>query len=176
LQPTTAGAIMTRRLPRSPEGGGGLKRCTLSRQTKEMGVTVFNTTLALACLISLLPVAPASAADLKITDSRGTEVVVIGASIDYSGFMASDKETQGIRVLQGDGTVTVKWSDVESLRITRMDNSVKPPRIEIEIVLRNGKKVPAALLRQGQMKLSGKTELGEYSIDLEKLRSITPVR
>ena len=123
-----------------------------------------------------MAVAPASAADLKITDSRGTEVVVIGASIDYSGFMASDKETQGIRVLQGDGTVTVKWTDVESLRITRMDNSVKPPRIEIEIVLRNGKKVPAALLRQGQMKLSGKTELGEYSIDLEKLRSITPVR
>ena len=153
-----------------------LRPIDLGRQTNDMGVTVFKTTFPLACLIALLPVVPVSAADLKITDSRGTEVVVTGASVDYSGFMSSDKETVGIRVLQGDGMVTVKWIDVESLRVTRTDDSVKPPRIEIEIVLRNGKKVPAALFRQGQMKLSGKTELGDYSIALEKIRSITPVR
>jgi hypothetical protein len=43
-------------------------------------------------------------------------VVVTGASVDYSGFMAADKETDGIRVLQGDGQVTVKWADVESIQ------------------------------------------------------------
>ena len=53
---------------------------------------------------------------------------------------------------------------------------MRPARIELEIVLRNGKKVPAALLRQGQMKLLGKTDLGDYSIDLAKVRTITPVR
>ena len=116
------------------------------------------------------------AADLKITDSRGTEVVLTGASVDYSGFLASDKETQGIRVLQGDGLVTVKWSDVESLKVVRRDDSVRPARLEIEIVLKNGKKVPATLFRQGQMKLLGKTELGDYSIELDKVRSIVPVR
>ena len=137
---------------------------------------MFKTTLALACLMLLLPCDRALGADLKITDSRGTEILVAGASVDYSGFMASDKETQGIRVLQGDGTVTLKWTDVESLRVTRKDDSVKPPRLEIEIVLRNGKKVPAALLRQGHMKLLGKTELGDYSIDLDKIRTIAPVR
>jgi hypothetical protein len=31
-------------------------------------------------------------------------------------------------------------------------------------------------LRQGQMKLLGKTELGDYSIELDKVRSIVPVR
>jgi hypothetical protein len=138
--------------------------------------SLFRRTVAMAGLALGLVSAPAFAADLKVTDSRGTEVVVSGASVDYSGFMAADKETDGIRVMQGDGQVTVKWSDVESLRVLRKDDSVKPPRIELEIALRNGRKVPAALLRQGQMKLVGKTELGAYSIDLDKVRAIAPVK
>jgi hypothetical protein len=72
--------------------------------------------------------------------------------------------------------VTLNWTDVESVKVTRRDESVKPPRIEIEISLRSGKKVPAALFRQGQMKLVGRTELGDYSIDLDKVRAIVPVR
>jgi hypothetical protein len=138
---------------------------------------VFKRQQVLAFLILLLLTAGgAVAADLKITDSRGTEVVVTGASIDYSGFLASDRETEGIRVHQGDGTVTVKWTDVESLRVVRRDDSVKPPRVEIEIVLKSGKKVPAALVRQGPMKMLGRTDLGDYSIDLDKVRTIVPVR
>ena len=118
----------------------------------------------------------ASAADLRITDSRGTEVVVQSAAIDYGAFVSSDVETQGIRLMQGDGSVTVKWTDLETLKVTRRDESVKPPRVELEVVLKNQKKIPAALLRQGRMKLTGKTELGEYSIDPDKVRTITPVK
>lgn len=118
----------------------------------------------------------ALATDLKVTDSRGTAVLLTGATIDYSGLVASILETTGIRVLQGDGLVTVKWDDIESLRVLRIDDAVRPPRIELEIVLRNGKRVPATLFRQGQMKLLGKTELGDYSIDLAKVRAITPVK
>ena len=134
-----------------------------------------------AARVLLLPVwllvaATASAADLRITDSRGTEVVVQSAAIDYGGFMASEMETQGIRLMQGDGSVMVKWADLESLKVTRRDESVKPPRIELEVVLKSQKKLPAALLRQGRMKLTGKTELGEYSIDLDKVKTITPVK
>ena len=124
----------------------------------------------------LFGTANAQATDLKITDSRGTEVVVQGAAIDYGGFIASDKDTSGLRVMQGDGSVTVKWTDIETVRVTRQDSSVKPPRIELEIVLRNQKKVPATLLRQGRMKLTGKTDLGEYSIDLDKVKTFTPVK
>jgi hypothetical protein len=125
--------------------------------------------------ILLLAAATASAADLRITDSRGTEVVVQSAAIDYGGFMSSEMETQGIRLMQGDGSVMVKWADIESLKVTRRDDSVKPPRIELEVILRTQKKIPAALFRQGRMKLTGKTELGEYSIDLDKVRTITPL-
>jgi hypothetical protein len=118
----------------------------------------------------------AAAADLRIIDSRGIEVVLTEAAVDYSGFLASDKETEGIRVLYGDGSVTVRWTDVDTLKVVRLDDSVRPPRIELDIVLRNGKKVAATLFRQGQMKLLGKMDLGDYSIDLEKVRTISPVR
>ena len=128
-------------------------------------------------MVALLLVAGrAGAADLRITDSRGTEVVVQSAAIDYGGFVASDVVTDGIRLMQGDGSVMVKWADLESLKVIRRDESVKPPRVELEIVLRNQKKVPAALLRQGRMKLTGKTELGDYSIDLDRVRTITPLK
>ena len=124
----------------------------------------------------LLVAARARAADLRITDSRGTEVVVQSAAIDYGGFVASEIVTEGIRLMQGDGSVMVKWTDIESVKVIRRDESVKPPRIELEVVLKNQKKVPAALLRQGRMKLTGKTELGEYSIDLDKVKTITPLK
>ena len=144
---------------------------SLSRRRPQPGGHVY---VLLAAL--LLVAGTASAADLRITDSRGTEVVVQAAVIDYGGFMASETETEGIRLMQGDGSVMVKWSDIESLKVVRRDESVKPPRVELEVVLRSQKKVPAALLRQGRMKLTGKTELGEYSIDLDKVRTITPMK
>ena len=134
----------------------------------------------LSCLlvvpVLLFGAAVAAATDLRITDSRGTNVVVTSAAIDYGGFLAADRETSGLRVLQGDGAVTVKWADIETVRVTREDTSVKPARVELEIVLRNQKKVPATLLRQGRMKLMGTTELGEYAIDLDKVKSMTPVK
>jgi hypothetical protein len=144
---------------------------SLSRRRPQPGGHVH---VLLAAL--LLGAGTASAADLRITDSRGTEVVVQSAVIDYGGFMASETETEGIRLMQGDGSVMVKWSDIESLKVVRRDESVKPPRVELEVVLRSQKKVPAALLRQGRMKLTGRTELGTYSIDLDKIRTITPLK
>ena len=53
----------------------------------------------MACVVvGLLASATSAAAiDLKVTDSKGTEVVVTGASVDYSGMLSSDKETTGLR-------------------------------------------------------------------------------
>ena len=132
-------------------------------------------TRVLVLLALFVPCGRAAATDLKVTDSRGTEVTLTNASIDYGGFLGSEKETQGIRVLHGDGVVFLKWSDVASLKVIRRDDSVKPPRVELEIVLKSGKKAPATLFRQGQMKLLGKSDLGDYSIDLDKVRAIAPV-
>lgn len=129
---------------------------------------------ALAALI--VPVGAAAATDLKLTDSRGTEVVVTNASIDYGGFLGPEKVTDGIKVLQGDGVVFLKWADVDTIKVVKRDESMKPPQVELSVTLRNGKSVPAALFRQGAMKLQGRTDLGEYSIDVDKIRTIAPVK
>src|SRR5688572_9659229 len=118
----------------------------------------------------------ATTTDLTITDARGAQVVVTGAAIDYGGLVATDKATDGIRVLQGEGIVLLKWSTVDTLKVTKVDESVRPPRIDLEVVLRNRKRVPATLLRKGRMQLLGKTELGDYAISLDKIRMIVPVR
>ena len=145
---------------------------SLSRRSLHARSKVSGLLLAVLLLVA----ATVSAADLRITDSRGTDLVVQSAAIDYGGFLAAETESEGIRLMQGDGSVMVKWSDIESLKVVRRDESVKPARVELEVVLRNQKKVPAALYRQGRMKLTGKTELGAYSIDLDKIRTITPLK
>jgi hypothetical protein len=129
-----------------------------------------------AAIWSVLVAVTAPPTDLRITDSRGTSVVVTGATIDYGGMLATDKQSDGIRLLQGDGAVLLKWSDVDTIRVTKVDESEIPPRIDLEVVLRDRKRVPATLLRKGRMQLLGKTELGDYSIGLDKIRMIVPVR
>ena len=139
-------------------------------------LTAFVRPLAVAALVFNTQQTRATPTNLLITDSQGTDVVVIGVSIDYGGMLSVDKETRGIRVLQGDGAVLVKWTDLDTLRVTRRNDAVKPPRVELEIVLKNQKRVPAALLRAGKMQLLGRTDLGDYAIDLDKIRRIVPVR
>jgi hypothetical protein len=129
-----------------------------------------NYSLPIAMLLAALPV---MGADLRVTDSAGVEVVVREAVIDYSGLLGSDREADGIRVSQGDALVTARWADIDSLTVTGRDAAVA--RLTIEIVLKNGKKVAATLIRKGRMKLSGKSDLGEYSIDLEKVKRIATV-
>jgi hypothetical protein len=117
--------------------------------------------------------ATAYAADVRVIDSGGVEVLVREISIDYSGLLGSDKETEGLRVSQGEASVTAKWADIQSITITGRDATAA--RMMLEIVLKDGKKVSASLVRKGRMKLTGKADLGEYSIDLEKVRKITTV-
>ena len=156
--------------------GAAVRKAFPLYQIGHNGAAVRRPALLAFVLAVLLPASEAGALDLRVTDSRGTAVLVTDASIDYGGFLGSERVTDGIPVLQGDGTVLVKWADVESLTVSKRDESVKPARIEIEIVLRGGKRASAALLRQGAMKLLGRTELGEYSIDLDKVRGIAPVK
>jgi len=130
-------------------------------------------TLGLVFPAFLALVAPVFAADVRVVDSAGVEVLVRDISIDYSGLLGSDKETEGVRVAQGEALVTAKWADIQSLTITGRDPAAA--RMTLEILLKDGKKVNAALIRKGRMKLTGQADLGEYSIDLEKIRKITTV-
>ena len=51
--------------------------------------------VVLGLLFSALP---AAAVDLKVTDSRGTEVVVADAGVDCGGSLGSETVTDGIRI------------------------------------------------------------------------------
>ena len=117
--------------------------------------------------------APLYGTDVRVTDSGGVEVLVKDVNIDYGGLLGSDKETDGIRVSQGEALVTAKWEDIQGLIITGRDPVAS--RMTVEIILKDGKKVPATLVRKGRMKLTGKSDLGDYAIDLEKIRKITTV-
>jgi hypothetical protein len=129
--------------------------------------------------VALLVLVPAfaHAADLKITDTSGAQVIVKNASLDYPGALgAATRVSDGIRVLQGDGSATVKWKDMQSLTVRDAEDRSKPSRLEVDVQLRNGRHVVATLQRPADVKLRGKTELGEYAIDLDKVRTIEPLR
>jgi hypothetical protein len=117
---------------------------------------------------------PAFAADLRVMDSANIEILVKESSIDYGGLLGTDKENDGVRVTQGDASIIAKWADIESLTVIGRDAAAA--RMTVEIVLKSGKKVNANLVRKGRMKLVGKSDLGDYSIDLEKVKKITVVR
>ena len=129
----------------------------------------------LILLVFLAIVGQALATDLRVTDQANTSVLVHDAVIDYGAFR-DDKEETGIRIQQGDALVTAQWANVETLTVTGRDTAVSPPRIRIELVLKNGLKVAGTLVVRGRMKLVGKTDLGDYSIDLEKIKMIAPVQ
>jgi len=129
----------------------------------------------IACLLLLLVPSLALATDLQVTDSQGIVVVVKDARVDYGSLMSSDSEKEGIRVQQGDAVVRLKWSEVQSVSITKVDASVKPARIDLEVVMVNGTRASGTLFRKGAMTLSGKAPLGEYTISLEKVRRLAPV-
>jgi hypothetical protein len=40
----------------------------------------------------------------------------------------------------------------------------------------NGRKLPATLFRKGAMTLKGRTDLGDYTIPIEKIRRMAPAR
>jgi hypothetical protein len=130
-----------------------------------------------ALVAALLMPAVLAAADLRVTDRSGTQTIVKDASIDYPGALgAALRESKGIRVQQGDATVTVKWKDIASLTIGGDgDASARGAGTSVEVVLRNGRRV-AASLPPRDATLRGKTELGEYSLDLGKVRAIEPLR
>jgi hypothetical protein len=157
-----------------PPLNGSLKLVGMARQDiEELRQKLMKRTLVLVFPAILALTSTGYAADVRVIDSSGVEVHVRDITIDYSGLLGSDKETEGVRVSQGEALVTAKWADIQSITITGRDPSAA--RMTLEIVLKDGKKVPATLVRKGRMRLMGKADLGEYSIDLEKVRKIVTV-
>jgi hypothetical protein len=132
--------------------------------------------IAGATAISALQLGSVAGTDLRVVDSQGTSVVVTGAVIVYGGMLSTDRQEDGIRLRQGDGVVLLKWSAVDTLKVTKVDDSTRPATMHVEVVLRSGTRHAAMLLNKGSMQLLGKTALGDYSIELAKVRMIVPVQ
>src|SRR4030095_7558631 len=144
------------------------------RDSEELKQNTMKRTLGLVLLAVIAFAGSAYAVDVRVTDSAGIEVLVKEISIDYGGLLGSDKDSEGVRVSVGDANVTTRWADIQSLAVTGRND--QNGGLIVEIVLKDGKtKVTAQLQRKGRMKLSGKADLGEYSIDLEKVKRITVV-
>jgi hypothetical protein len=122
----------------------------------------------------LVSVSSVFATDLKITDTSNTIIVVHDAFIDYGGLMG-DKEADGLRIYQGEAMVTALWANIRSVTLTGKTTSAEP-RPTAEIIPRKGTKINTTLVSKGRMRLSGKTDLGDYAIDLEKIRIIEPLQ
>ena len=133
-------------------------------------ISRFCVVLLAFCLLA----APAFATDIRVTDVGNSVVLLHEVFVDYGAF-TNDRETEGIRVQQGEAVVVAMWTNIETLTITGKDESGTAPRLKVEVVPRSGAKISATLVSKGRMKLSGKTDLGDYSIDLEKVRIIAPV-
>ena len=129
-----------------------------------------------ALALSPLAIPHQQPTSLRVVDTGGTEVVVNRAVVDYGGMFSADREAEGLRVRQGEGTVLIRWSTVDSLKIAKVDSATRPPTVHLEVVLRNGTRRTATLLQKGRMQLLGTTDLGDYTVDIPKLRVIVPVR
>ncbi len=70
--------------------------------------------------------------------------------------------------------MTIFWSSIETL--TFKDTPKKGPHDGLygHVVLRNGEQADLELQMCSRKKWAGNTELGEYAIDLENIRSIQP--
>ena len=86
--------------------------------------------------------------------------MLTNASIDYSSLLTSDKEREGIRLLQGDGLVTVKWTDIDTLTVLRTDDSVRPARTELENCLEKRQEGARRVAQTGADEVARQDRLG----------------
>lgn len=116
---------------------------------------------------------------LKITDAQGNVITLAlidaNTTIDYTsyGFMyRTDNEYGGVRIRQGEGTVAVKWDRLSKIDISKVSEAGG----EGKMTTASGTAQPVVLIPWSKQGLKGKTELGEFFIALDKVRTIEVVR
>jgi hypothetical protein len=170
--------------------------------------------LTACCLVSYvaLPRAQVTApTSFTMIDASGLEMMVTDLVFDYThypvvGFYTPDQERGGFRVLQGSGQLTMRWSDIVTLKLQpeRMyyvdrdgkrlefaasEESKWRAALKDAVIGTYGEvyKYPATVqLRSGMTRsvllipvtkaLSAKSDLGDYSVLLEKVTEIRVIR
>jgi hypothetical protein len=87
-----------------------------------------------------------------------------------------DIEYRGIRAYQGNGTVTIDWSRIDTLTITGRKTDVTPYRLQGEIVLKDKTQRRLELVFDSKKGLHGQTDLGEFSLPLQNVTTIVVIK
>ncbi len=96
-------------------------------------------------------------------------------TIDYTVYnviYTEDREDLGLRIRQGEGRVTVSWENLARVDVTKMTES----GAEARIVTATGDTHNVVLLPWSKDGLVGETELGVFSISLDKVKIIEVIR
>ena len=131
--------------------------------------------IALITLLLFIVTAKVYGADVKVTDTKGNIVEVRDVAIDYTRYSiiyTPDNDHEGVRAFQGEGVVTINWSQIETIAIKRKKTDVVPNRLEADVTFKDKRVVGVDLQMDARQGLHGKTDLGDFSIQLESVKSI----
>ena len=116
--------------------------------------------------------------NLSITDKKGTVTVLTNPVINYAADAAgaSALVRDGIRVYQGQGQVVVKWSLIDKVTFAGEAASA-PDRLKGDIQLEGGRRLSAEfVVPTSRGVLTGKTDLGDFSIAFTDVATIATVK
>ena len=112
---------------------------------------------------------------LTVTDKKGNVVEVREARIDYTSyamFYTPEFERDGLRVRLGKGALEIPWGRISRVQILGKSTGAAPDSLRSEIALEGGGKREFDLVGDSKEGLFGKTDLGDFSIRLERVQSI----
>ncbi len=126
------------------------------------------------------PAASVEPTHVRVTDTTGNVTTLAldaggGTMIDYTSYSfmyTRDFEYGGLRLKQGEGTVSVRWEKIDRVVVKKLSSS----DAEAEITMHSGGTQTVGLVPWSKEGLAGETELGEFKIDLEKVRTIDVIR
>ena len=119
----------------------------------------------LAITLSARLVAQTSLTTVNLTAKNGETITVADVVMQYF----YQTETTGIRVNEGGGETVVSWTRIKHIDVTGASDGKGIPA---EITQSDGKAIKVMLTPTN---LAGKTNLGDYRISIDQVRSITPV-
>lgn len=133
----------------------------------------------LIAIVSITMFAQGPPTAVRVTDTKGYVVTLpfknAAVTIDYSAYsfvFSTIDKLEGLRIQQGEGTVDVRWE-----KLSRVDvRKVTGAGVVGQIVTTTGATQEVGLVPWSKKGLEGSTELGPFTIDLDKVKTIEVIR
>jgi|WetSurMetagenome_2_1015567.scaffolds.fasta_scaffold706211_2 hypothetical protein len=129
---------------------------------------------------SPLPTRQQEAKVLKVTDTKGKVVTLefdkAPAEVDYTSYPEFGLYTpdfySGLRISQGEGMIATSWDTLARVDLTKYTRD----GAEAQIITVSGDKQSVVLLPWSKHGLSGNTQIGRFSIGMNKVKTIEVIR